>query len=627
MMRRKYFVKQRKALAFLHALFFRNVIKKCGAFITISLIFLCFPASLLHIPSRLPDIPPPVVEFEETPSVFEPFPFPEQLNVQVDFWKKIFTRHTTTQAVIHDDWYVNVIYEVIDATGPDFSSEKEGWEAAKQKKAWYEKQLASLSQQWGDRKSMSAEEQRLYDFFKDVPESSRFKHKDAANRVRIQVGQADRFKEGIIRAGQYLSAMKQIFADYDLPEKLVYLPLIESAFNPFATSFVGAGGMWQFMEGTARQYKLTMNHLVDERRDPLRATRAAAELLAHNYESTQSWPLAITAYNFGLQGIKNAANDLGTDDITRIIEEYTGERFGFASRNFYVEFLAAVDVCLRYTEYFGEIEMQAPLELVQITLPDYVEARTLSKYTSLSIAELKNLNPALHSSVFTRGNFLPRKYALNIPVHQRISFEADYASIPSSLKYAYLPVKATHLVKKGQTLSVIAKHYDTSVKAIMKANGITNPRKIKAGQKLKIPGGYVTLAHQTPQILQTDAHASSSRTSATFSHPVKKGQTLITIAKMYGTSVQTLAQLNGIENPKNLKAGQTLKIPVSSSASADSSKPDLEKQHRVEKGQTLSMIAKLHNSSVQAITQANAIKNPRRLKIGQILTIPHLPEG
>lgn len=623
MMRRNYHIKQRNAWDAPGAFLFGNPLKKGVLLLIIWLCFLCFPEPILHISPILPDIPPSVEVLDEISSVFEPFPFPEQLNVQVDFWKKVFTQYTTKQAIIHDDWYVNVIYEVVDVTSPDFSNDVEGWKAAKKRKDWYEKQLANMSRHWGDRKNMSAEEERLYDLFKDIPESSSFKQKNAASRVRIQVGQADRFKEGIIRAGQYLFAMKQIFAEYELPEKLVYLPLIESAFNPFATSFVGAGGMWQFMEGTAKQYNLRMNHIVDERRDPLRATRAAAELLSHNYSSTQSWPLAITAYNFGLQGIKNAAKDVGSEDITTIIEKYKGKRFGFASRNFYVEFLAAVDVCLRYTEYFGEIEMQAPLELVQITLPDYVEARILSKYTSFSIEDLKNLNPALHTSVFTRGNFLPREYTLNIPAHQKDSFESDYASIPSSLRYDYLPVKATHRVQKNQTLSEIAALYDTSVKAIMKINGIRNPRRVQAGQKLKIPGGYVTLAKQTASLSSIASQDSSSHI-----HTVKKRQTLITIAKIYGTSAQAIAELNGIKNPRTLKAGHRLKIPERSRVvTADSSTADKEKEHRVQKGQTLEVIAKLHNSSVKAITRANAIKNPRRLQIGQVLKIPYIPEG
>ena len=369
------------------------------------------------------------------------------------------------------------------------------------------------------------------------------------------------------------------------------------------------------MRSTGKQFNLTINNLVDERKDPLRATRAAAELLAHNYKITASWPMAITAYNFGLQGIKNAAKDVGSEDIVKIIEEYNGSRFGFASRNFYVEFLTAVDVCLRYTEFFGEIELREPLELAQVQLSDYVSSTTLKKHTHLTEKEIRELNPALHSSVFHKGGFLPKDYALNVPLNQKEQFEAQYAAIPTSLKYAYLPVKARHKVKKGQTLSVIAKRYGTSVKRIMSANGIKDAGKIRAGQVLKIPGGYVSIAKSSSK----KAGSSSPSSQSGQQHRVQKNETLSTIAKKYKSSVKAITRANGIENPRKIKAGQVLTIPTQQTPVALKEKLV---EHQVKKGQTLSMIARIHNSSVKAITRANDIKNPRRIRIGQRLVIP-----
>ena len=609
---RKNFRKRRMA-SFLQYIFIENRRKRLIAIAVLAFLFLCFPSLVHRTPSIIYEThyePQEVVIPEEVPSVFDPFPFPEELNVQVDFWKKIFTKYTTKQAVIHDARYFEVIYEVIDVDDPKFASEKEGWKAVKKAQKKYEQLLQNMMKHWGNPQKMNEEEQQLYAHFKDVDESSYFKKKYAKDRVRIQVGQADRFKAGIVQSGQYIAAMKRIFAEHDLPENLVYLPLIESAFNPFARSHVGAAGMWQFMRGTGKQYKLKITHLIDERHDPLRATHAAARLLAHNYEETQSWPLAITAYNFGLQGIKNATAAMKSDDIVKIIEQYNGSRFGFASRNFYVEFLAAVDVCLRYTEYFGEIDLHEPLKITQVSLPDYVSAKTLAKYYDFTVDELQELNPALHSSVFNRGGFIPKNYALNILEEHKSDFETRYAAIPQSLRYKYLPVRATHRVKRGQTLSVIAKRYRTSVKALMRANNIKNARKVRAGKVLKIPGGYVTLAQKSKSPSASSSSSSSGRT-----HRVKKGQTLSTIAKLYGTSVKAITTLNKISNPRKIKAGQTLKIPNSNAKSAKA-------EHRVKKGQTLSMIAKLHNTSVKAIAKANSIKNPRYLKVGQVLKIP-----
>ena len=608
--------------------FFRTVVLKNYRFKLLVIAILV--ARLFILPSSI-DRPSSVIhelrrstldlaETDETQkAVFAPFPFPDELEVQGAFWKKIFAHYTTRQVLIHDDWYVNVIYDVIDLDNLKFATVKKEKTFVKTQKEKYEKLLSSLSKHWGNPAKMTKEERRVYKLFKDIPESHSFKKKDAKDRVRAQVGQADRMKAGIIRAGQYLPAMKEIFAEYDLPEKLVYLPLIESAYNSFAISSVGAAGMWQFMRSTGKQYKLRITPLIDERKDPLRATRAAAQLLAHNYKVTQSWPLAITAYNFGLQGIKNATKKVKTENIVEIIEKYNGPRFGFSSRNFYIEFLIAVDVCLRYTEYFGEIELFHPLALTQVELTDYVSVRTLQKYTPLTETDLKKLNPALHESVFNRGGFIPKNYVLNVPEHLKTQFEARYTAIPKSLKYAYLPVKARHKVKKGQTLSAIAISYDTTVKAIMKTNGIKNAQKIRAGQVLKIPGGYVSLAKNSSK--KSSTKSASQRHQ---NHQVKKGETLITIAKKYKTSVKAITSINGIKDPRKMKAGQILEIPAQSTQFAQTgtsgSKTNVE--HRVKKGQTLSTIAKIHKTSVKAITKANDIKNPQKIKTGQVLIIP-----
>jgi membrane-bound lytic murein transglycosylase D len=600
-----------------------------GLLMVMFALFLAVPSSLHQVPPPLVqsrDLMPDTSETEITPpqaSIFEPFPFPEALQPQVSFWRDIFTRYSTNQIVIHDNWYLPVIYEVVDLKSPEFKSEKEGWKAVEAAQKKYATLLKRLAKTWDSPEEMTATERQVYDLFSDFPDSTRFKKKDAADRVRAQRGQADRVKTGLIQAGAYLGAMKKILAEHDVPETLVYLPVIESAFNTQAKSYLGAAGPWQFMRSTGKHYHLTINAHVDERKDPLRATRAAAELLSYNYQKITSWPLAITAYNHGLSGMKNAVKKVGTDDIDVIIEQYDGSRFGFASRNFYPEFLAAIDVGLRYTEYFGEIELYTPLTLTQIKLPDHVKVKTLEKYTSLTADDIKALNPALHSSVFKSGSYIPKNYVLNIPLDQKKAFETAYAAIPQSLKYQYVAVSTKHRVKKGETLSAIAIKYKTSIKAIMRLNNIKNSSKIRAGQLLKIPGGYVATAANTP------ASSPSSSASSSGTHRVQKGQTLIAIARQHKTTVQAIANLNNIKDPGSLRIGQELTIPgsTSSSQSATSSLQVASSSqesavHRVKKGQTLTAIAKQYNTTVGAIASLNKITNPRRIKPGQLLKIP-----
>ena len=519
--------------------------------------------------------------------------------------------------VIHDNWYLPVIYEVVDVSSPEFSSKSAGRKAVEAAKKKYHTILTNLSKKWDNPDNMTDTERQIYELFQKYPDSDRFKKKDAQNRIRVQVGQADRVREGLILAGSYFATMKQILSDHGLPETFVYLPIVESGFNTQAESYLGAAGMWQFMRSTGRQYHLTINASMDERRDPLLATRAAAELLGHNYKSIESWPLAITAYNHGLQGMKNAVKATGSSEIETIIENYSGSKFGFASRNFYPEFLAAIDVGLRYTEYFGELELYAPLTLTQVPLPEYVTAKTLEKYTALTAADIKRLNPALHSSVFNSGNFLPKNYAINIPHDQAAAFKTAYAAIPKKLKPSSITI--THRVRKGETLSTIAQKYKTSSKTLARLNNISNPSKIRIGQKLKIPrSSGVSTAKSSSQ--SSSSSSSSAKTSNTKTHRVAKGHTLTAIAQRYGTTVKAIASLNNITNAGRIRPGQILKIPAASTSSSSSSqKPAV---HRVKKGQTLSSIAKQYNTTVRALSSLNNINNPRTIKPGQLLKIP-----
>ncbi|MEJ2221529.1 MAG: lytic transglycosylase domain-containing protein [Desulfobacterales bacterium] len=154
--------------------------------------------------------------------------------------------------------------------------------------------------------------------------------------LRCQIGQKDPFRQGIIRSGAYLTEMKQIFHDAGLPEDLVYLPHVESSFNPEAYSKFGAAGMWQFTRSTGKSF-MTVSYAVDERRDPIISTRAAARLLKRNYKKLRNWPMAITAYNHGVTGMLRAKRRKG--DYETIFKEYRSRIFKFASRNFYSEFL------------------------------------------------------------------------------------------------------------------------------------------------------------------------------------------------------------------------------------------------------------------------------------------------
>lgn len=262
------------------------------------------------------------------------FPTYPAIQANVTFWEKIYTKYSTSEAVIHDRNNLTKIYEVIpivDYLRPGAEQiNKPLLDTAKQK------YTAILSRLAGGNPPITKEEHRIAAMYKGASKSQLQK---ASESIRVQIGQKERFREGVVRSGAYLPEIKRIFRSYNLPEELAYLPHVESSFNPDACSKVGASGLWQFTRTTGKQY-LRIDHTIDERQDPFRASHAAAKFLKRNHSILGSWPLALTAYNYGTSGMARAKRDKGSYE--KIFLEYEEGYFKFASRNFYPEFLAAI---------------------------------------------------------------------------------------------------------------------------------------------------------------------------------------------------------------------------------------------------------------------------------------------
>jgi membrane-bound lytic murein transglycosylase D len=205
-----------------------------------------------------------------------------------------------------------------------------------------------------------------------------------------------------------------VLASEGLPPQLAALPHVESSFDPAAYSKVGAAGLWQFMRSTGRRF-LRINGAVDERLDPFRETEAAAQLLAYNYQLLGSWPLAITAYNHGAAGMLRARAQLGTDDIVRIIHDYHSPSFGFASRNFYVSFLAALTVSENPQRYFGALPIRSEESFDELRMPQAATAATIAATVGVDRDTLQRLNPALRPAVWRGRRVIPAGYILRLP--------------------------------------------------------------------------------------------------------------------------------------------------------------------------------------------------------------------
>ncbi|OQX94290.1 hypothetical protein B6I21_09655 [candidate division KSB1 bacterium 4572_119] len=327
--------------------------------------------------------------------------------------------------------------------------------------------------------------------FKHNPTSQTFRQ--AAKNIRGQQGLRNYFREGLARSGLYTLHMEKYFNKYNLPLELLALPYVESLFNYKAYSKVGAAGMWQFTRRTGRRY-LKINYTVDERFDPIKSTEAAAKLLKENYEKLGVWPLAITAYNHGVHGMQRAVIKHNTKDLGEIIEKYESRSFKFASRNFYAEFIAALEVSKNYRVYFGEIEFEEPLKYTVFKLPNYVRLSTLAKRLDISIAEIKEYNPSLRRSVLNSKRRLPKGFILKLPVREGFDPDKVYARIPKNEKFKKQIATDWYQVERGDNLEEIARLYKTSIKELIELNDIINPHQIYVGQVLKIRPENVLVA-------------------------------------------------------------------------------------------------------------------------------------
>jgi membrane-bound lytic murein transglycosylase D len=295
--------------------------------------------------------------------------------------------------------------------------------------------------------------------------------------------------------------MERTFREAGLPIELTRLPLIESCFNVQAYSKAGAAGIWQFIPATGRRF-LRIDGLIDERRDPLAATRAAARYLAILYDELGSWPLAITSYNHGPVGISRAVDEVGSRDIATIVRRYDGNAFGFASRNFYAEFLAAVEVEGDHKTYFGDLPFPPPLQVREHRLDRPVGIQVAARMAGVDRDELAELNPALSDTVVSGRRSIPAGYRLRLPEPAK-DFATRLASVPvpepAVRKASTGPVKApkaprtttivTHRVRKGETLSHIARRHRVSVQRLLAANGMTRASQLRSGQVLRVPTG------------------------------------------------------------------------------------------------------------------------------------------
>ncbi len=488
-------------------------------------------------------------------------PRPPGLTPEVVFWQRAFVECTSEQGLIHDNRKLGIVYEKIDASG---GGQVRLQRLADAGRARYERILRTLAT--GQRSGLDAEAQRVLALW--PANVSNAELAEAATRVRFQQGLAERFHAGLVRSGQWRDYIRRSLRQAGVPEGVAALPHVESSFDPNARSFIGAAGLWQFTGDTGKRF-MRIDQAVDERRDPFESSEAAARLLRYNHDLLGTWPLAITAYNHGAAGMRRAVSAMGTSDIEAIVRRYNGPSFGFASRNFYVSFLAALEVEQDPEKFFGPVRRQEPLEQLVVEVPDYMRVDALEKAFGVPRATLQAYNPALLPAVWEGAKYVPRGFRLRLPAGQVIDAPAQQvlAAIPRAQRFDGQVPDRTHKVVRGDTLGRIAARHGISVSQLAQANGLKPGSRIRVGQSLKLPGKAVAkvAANARPESPSTPVTQPQSLVPAVRAYVVQPGDSLASIARKTGVRQRELLALNNLDNPDLVRSGTRLRLVAADS--------------------------------------------------------------
>ena len=483
------------------------------------------------------------------------FSRPAGLEPDIRFWIQIFTEVPSQQILVHDNRRLDIIYARLDLPDKDNYRSKRNFQ--KKVRQQYKNILTTLA--GGKRDGLTSAEARVLALWPENVANAELR--EAAGRVRVQQGLADGFREGLVRSARWEKFILDSLRAAGVPAELAALPHVESSYNPKARSHVGATGLWQFTRSTGRRF-MQIDHVIDERRDPYMSSEAAAALLQYNYSILKSWPLAITAYNHGVAGMRRAVRVTGTDDIETIVRNYKGRSFGFASRNFYVAFLAAQDVVRNSQGHFGSIVRDRPDDTVTVTLPDYMSATSLGDAFEVSRQTLQKNNPALLDSVWTDLKYVPKGFELRLPTKE-LTAPADQlmAAIPGEQRFLRQTPDLEHKVRRGDSLSLIAVRYNTTVSKLMAVNNLRSRHQIRAGQTLNLP--YNGKVRQT------------TIASGTKTYTVRSGDTLGQISRRSRVPEHVLLARNGLADSNRIYVGQKLSLAtIESTAKTEQHTPE-----------------------------------------------------
>lgn len=421
------------------------------------------------------------------------------------------------------------------------------------------------------------------------------------------------FRTWMRRMGVYGPLIKRTLREEGLPEDLIFLSMVESGFNTKAYSKAKAVGMWQFVSHTGRLYGLRRDTWVDERRDPEKATRAAARHMRHLYNLFGDWQLVLTAYNCGQGRLQRAIRTDGSHDFWQL------DSLPRESKN-HLPKIMAVLLMARDPEFFGveNLVIDDPLafDIVQVTDP--IDLRLAAECAATTYETIRMLNSELRLG-YSPPRSAQKTYALRVPIGSSDRFTDRYARIPADRKVQLIDYR----VRSGDTISNIALSFGTRSSVIMDANAIRNPRKLRAGQKLKIPIHPKQSKHARALARKSGPAQKVGRGDRVV-YRVKRGDTLWDISRSQGVTPDQIRAWNTLRATGHIHPGDRLTIWRPSDRSLPRESATLVSAdvfYRVRRGDTLWDIARTYRTSIRELKRLNDIRNASRIKAGDQIRV------
>ncbi len=423
------------------------------------------------------------------------------------------------------------------------------------------------------------------------------------------------FEKGLERSGRYLLMLRRIFAEAGIPQDLVYLAHVESAYKTTAYSRARAKGIFQFIAATGRRYGLRIDYWVDERSDPEKSARASAAYLKDLHEEFGDWYLALAGYNAGEGRVRRAVRRTGSHDFWEISK--TSRHLRRETRNYVPAILAATMISKDPAKYGFDVAYDERIEYESIRVEGAADLRVLAKCAGTDFETMRLLNPALRRYQTPPGATTD----VRVPVGAAERTLVALADTPQNKRVLY----ARHRVRSGETLSTLARRYGVSVRAIQDTNRMGRSTMIRVGRTLVIP---TVATRDYPGASPVGAADVIDGTVVTYR--VRRGDTLSRIARRYATNARAIAAASGIRMHSTLSIGQRLKVVPGVRSSSEAARiargggrsaGSGSTTYVVRRGDSLWKIAQRSRTTVARLCSLNGISAKAVLRPGTRLRI------